>query len=124
MKILILNSGSSSQKSCVYEIAEALPDAPPSPLWEGKIEWQGERARLHVRGSAGQEQTEEVEGADRAEATRRLLGALTSSGAGVLKSTSEIAAVGHRIVNGGADFAQPARIDTVVKAQIEKMAVF
>jgi len=124
MKVLVLNSGSSSQKSCVYKIGEALPDAAPSPLWEGKIEWQGGRAKLRVRGSAGHERTEEVENGDQADATKRLLGALTSGDTGILKSKSEIAAVGHRIVNGGAEYAQPVKIDAAVKSAIEKMAVF
>src|SRR5262249_35648698 len=121
MKILVLNYGSSSQKSCVYEIGEALPESPPTPLWEGKIVWEGGRAKLRVRDSAGHEQTEGVESAD---ATRRLLGALISGNAGVWKAKSEIRAVGHRIVNGGAEYAQPVRIDTAVKSAIEKTAVF
>jgi acetate kinase len=124
MKVLVLNSGSSSQKSCVYEIGEALPDAAPSPLWEGKIEWQDGRAKLRIRDSAGQERTEEVGNGDRGDATKRLLGALTSGDAGILKSKSEIAAVGHRIVNGGAEHAQPVKIDAAVKSAIERMAVF
>ena len=124
MKILVLNSGSSSQKSCVYEIGAALPASPPAPLWEGKIEWAGERAKLYVRDAAGHEQTEEVERADRADATRRLLDALTCSPTRVLQSKSEIAAVGHRIVNGGATYAEPVRIDAAVKSAIEGMARF
>jgi len=124
MKILVLNSGSSSQKSCLYEIGEALPDTPPAPLWEGKIEWEGRRAKLLVRDSAGHNHTEEVESADRAEATRRLLGALTSNAAGILGDKSEIAVAGHRVVNGGAMYAEPARIDAEVKSAIEEMAVF
>src|SRR5262245_7539525 len=39
MKILVLNSGSSSQKACLYEIGDALPENPPVPLWKGRIEW-------------------------------------------------------------------------------------
>jgi acetate kinase len=38
MKILVLNSGSSSQKTSLFNIGETLPDDPPAPLWEGKIE--------------------------------------------------------------------------------------
>ena len=53
MKILVLNSGSSSQKSCLFELGASLPDSPPAPLWEGKIEWKGDRAVLEVRNSAG-----------------------------------------------------------------------
>jgi len=124
MKVLVLNSGSSSQKSCAYEIGEALPDSPPAPLWEGKIEWNGGRAKLQVRNSAGYERTEEVDSENRTDATRRLLGALTSGDAGILKNKSEITAIGHRIVNGGTEYAQPVRIDAAVKSAIEKMAVF
>jgi acetate kinase len=38
MKSLVLNSGSSSQKACLYEIGDAIPASPPLPLWEGRIE--------------------------------------------------------------------------------------
>lgn len=124
MKILVLNSGSSSQKTCVYEIGQALPDSPPSPLWEGKIEWEGGRTKLRVRDSSGHEQTEEIASAERAQATTRLLGALTAGSAGILGNKNKIAAVGHRIVNGGATYARPTRIDADVKAAIGKMAVF
>jgi hypothetical protein len=44
MEILVLNSGSSSQKACLYEIGETVPDHPPVPLWQGKIEWSGHRS--------------------------------------------------------------------------------
>jgi acetate kinase len=124
MKILVLNSGSSSQKSCVYEIGEALPDSPPSPLWEGKIEWSGDEALLRIRTADGQEQTSKVNSAERADATKRLLTALTPEPHSVMKDRSEIAVVGHRIVNGGAECFQPSVIDDRVKASIEKMAVF
>lgn len=124
MKVLVLNSGSSSQKSCLYEIGKSLPDAPSHPLWEGKIEWEGTRAKLGVRDSAGRQHTEEVEYADRRTATKHLLEALTSGNAAILKEKSEIAVVGHRIVNGGAEYAGPVRINTAVKSAIEKMAVF
>src|SRR5208282_6098023 len=40
MKVLVLNSGSSSQKSCLYEIGDTLPDDPPDCIWEAKIEWE------------------------------------------------------------------------------------
>jgi acetate kinase len=124
MKILVLNSGSSSQKSCVYEIGDTLPDSPLSPIWEGKIEWDGGCAKLRVRASAGHEQTEEVQSADRAEAMRHLLRALTSGSATILKDKSEIGVAGHRIVNGGAQYARPAEITQGVKKTIEEMAEF
>jgi acetate kinase len=42
MNVLVLNSGSSSQKSCLYEIGDTAPDDPPDCVWEGKIEWAGD----------------------------------------------------------------------------------
>ena len=38
MKILVLNSGSSSQKLSLYEIGEVLPEDPPQCLWKHTIE--------------------------------------------------------------------------------------
>src|SRR5215468_7587280 len=111
MKILVLNSGSSSQKSCVYEIGEALPDSPPSPLWEGKIEWSGDEALLRIRTADGQEQTSKVNSRERADATKCLLAALTAEPNSVVRDRSEITVVGHRIVNGGVECFQPSVID-------------
>ena len=40
MKILVLNAGSSSQKSCLYELeGDRLPACPPHPNWEATIDW-------------------------------------------------------------------------------------
>ncbi|MFN7318986.1 MAG: acetate kinase, partial [bacterium] len=38
MKILVLNAGSSSQKSCLYDL-EFLPSHPPQPIWQAGIDW-------------------------------------------------------------------------------------
>ncbi len=40
---------------------------------------------------------------------------------GVIKSTSEIAAVGHRVVHGGSDFSDTVKIDEKVKAKIKQL---
>ena len=40
---------------------------------------------------------------------------------GVIKSTSEIAAVGHRVVHGGNDFSDTVKIDDKVKAKIKQL---
>ena len=124
MKILVLNSGSSSQKSSLFDFGASLPDSPLAPLWEGKLEWQGERAILEVKNSAGIIQKEEMTVSAREKATAHLLDALTSGKTSVLSNTSEIAIVGHRIVNGGSEYTQPAIITPEVKAAIQRMAVF
>ena len=40
---------------------------------------------------------------------------------GVIKSTSEIAAVGHRVVHGGSDFSATVKIDDKVKEKIKQL---
>ena len=53
MKILVLNSGSSSQKVSLFEIGDAFPEDPSLPAWEGRIEWNGDTAAMTVKNSEG-----------------------------------------------------------------------
>jgi acetate kinase len=122
MKVLVLNSGSSSQKSCLYELNDHLPESPPEPLWKGQVEWQGERATLEIHVSGRPPFKEEHRIAARTDATARLLEALSSGASRVLTGKSEVSVVGHRIVNGGPELAEPARITPGVKEAIEKAA--
>lgn len=124
MKILVLNSGSSSQKSSLYDLGAPLTESPPEPLWEGKIEWYGDHAALEISNSSGATRKEEMTAGKRQEATARLLDALTSGVARGVADKSEIAAVGHRIVYGGREYTHPVIITAEVKAAIQRMAVF
>ena len=124
MKILVLNSGSSSQKSCLYNVGAALPDSPPRPLWEAKIDWQDGGATLKVRTGTEKKRDEQLNPAKRTEAIAQLLQALVSGETQVLAKLSEIDVVGHRVVNGGREYTKPTLITPEVTAAIEKMAVF
>ncbi len=124
MKILVLNSGSSSQKACLFDLAAPLPNDPPEPLWEGKLEWREDRAMLEARTASGAVIKESVERSERSAATSQLLSELASGKTRVLESLSEIDVVGHRIVNGGRSYTRPTVITAEVKSAIEKMAVF
>ena len=55
MKILIINAGSSSQKSCLYDITSPIPNLAPQPLWEGKINWTQDQnpAEITVKTATG-----------------------------------------------------------------------
>jgi acetate kinase len=108
----------------LFDFGASLQDSPPAPLWEGKLEWQGERANLEVKNSTGIIQKEEMTVTAREKATAHLLDALTSGKASVLSNKSEIAVVGHRIVNGGREYTQPTIVTSEVKAAIQRMAVF
>jgi acetate kinase len=124
VKILVLNSGSSSQKACLFDLGASLPIDPPKPLWEGKLEWRGDRAALEARTASGVVARENVERGNRPAATSHLLNELASGKTRVLESLSEIDVVGHRIVNGGRSYTRPTVITAEVKSAIEKMAVF
>jgi acetate kinase len=129
MKILVLNSGSSSQKSCLYEIGNALPDDPPACLWEAKIEWEGEFAEAEVKsgpGSAkpGSARKKRIKVSSRPQALEHLLNTLWSGETKVLISPSEIETVGHRVVHGGPHFEDPVLITAEVKSAIAGVSAF
>lgn len=118
MKILVLNSGSSSQKACLYEIGAALPDHPPACLWEGRVEFSGDTAAIAVKNSNGAAQEQQIQASSRKEIVDRMLATLTNGKARALASLSEIDVVGHRVVHGGADLAQPVAITREVRSAI------
>ena len=124
MKILVLNSGSSSQKSSLYEIGNALPEHPPVPTWEGKIEWNGDQAEIQVQNSQGANVKDRVHVKSRNQAIEQLLETLWSGKAGVISTPSEIDVVGHRVVNGGREYEKPVVITPKVKDAIARMAAF
>ncbi len=124
MKILVLNSGSSSQKSCLYDIGKTLPAHPPAPAWEGKIEWNGDHADIQAQNSQGSQVKDRVKVASRSNAIERLLDTLWSGKLHVLSAPSEIDVVGHRVVHGGKSLQEATAITPEVKSAIASMSVF
>ena len=124
MKILVLNSGSATQKTSLYEIAAAPPDDPPAPLWEGLIEWQSGFAEICTSSPAGVRLKNRIPIASRKYVTEQLLTDLSTGAAPLLKSPSEIAVVGHRIVHGGQEFREPALVTPRLKDVIRQMSEF
>jgi acetate kinase len=122
MKILVLNSGSSSQKSALFELGPDSGRDPVPPLWEGKLEWSGDNEDLHIRNRSGQELRRNGKAGVHRASVRAMLENLWSGSTAVLKSASEIGVVGHRIVHGGAKLTQPVRITPEVKQEIENVA--
>jgi len=124
MKILVLNSGSSSQKACVYEIGGSLPEHPPASLWEGRIEWEDNGAAIVVRNSKGLVLKQHVAVSSREHILSNLLSTTWSSEARVLASASEIDVVGHRVVHGGPHFEDPVVITAEVSSTIQSASAF
>ena len=124
MKILVLNSGSSSQKSCLYDIGKTLPEHPPAPAWEGKIEWDGNQAYIQAQNSQGAQLKDHVQVASRSHAIDQLLDTLWNGKLRVVSAPSEIDVVGHRIVHGGKDLDKATAVTPEVKSAIARMSVF
>jgi acetate kinase len=124
MKILVLNSGSSSQKSCLYDIGNTLPEHPPTPAWEGKIEWDGSHADIQAQNSQGAQLKGRVQVASRSHAIDQLLDTLWNGKLRVVSAPSEIDVVGHRIVHGGKDLVTATAITPEVKFAIASMSAF
>src|SRR5882724_9573292 len=124
MKILVLNSGSSSQKCSLYEIGETLPDDPAAPLWEGKIEWHDQIAETEVKNARGAVQRDRVKFSSRAESVERLLSTLWDGKTPTVTSPTEIDVAGHRVVHGGPKYEEPVLLTSEVKSEIGKVSAF
>lgn len=123
MKILVLNAGSSSQKSCLYEVGDILPDLPPEPLWEAKIDWLRQEgiAELKVK-SRNASLEEERKTESRETAIAQLLETLWQGKTKAIANPSEIDVVGHRIVHGGEEYREATVITPEVKQAIARLA--
>ncbi|OUL32828.1 acetate kinase [Nostoc sp. T09] len=125
MKILVLNAGSSSQKSCLYEITDdALPKLAPQPLWEGKVNWTQDRgvAEIQVKTATGEELQESIYADSRQAHVTYMLYTLTRGATKVIGQLSEIDVVGHRVVHGGQDYRNSTVITEDVKKAIAQLA--
>ena len=116
MLVLVLNAGSSSQKSCLYDLAESIPDTPVEPLWEADIDWISPQKGILTVESNGKER--EIELKDRNTALKVLLNTLVEGEFKVIDSLDKIDLVGHRVVHGGAKDSQPTIINDDVKSAI------
>jgi len=124
MKVLVLNSGSSSQKACLYEIGETLPYRPLRPLWEGRIEWGSDTAAVSVKNAQGAVQKETLKVRSREEFVRHLLDTMDTGPARAIASLSEIGAVGHRVVHGGPHFEDPVIVTPEVRSAIAEVSTW
>lgn len=113
MNILVINCGSSSLK---FQLINAENE---KLIAKGLCERIGiEGSRIAYTPDGGEKEITEVPMDNHTDAIRLVLEALTNERTGVVKSLSEIGAVGHRIVHGGEKFAQATIIDEEVIAAI------
>ena len=124
MKILVLNAGSSSQKSCLYEFKAETLAAPSRPLWEAEIDWTHRQAEadLKVATAHGASLEETLKSESRSDATGHMLRTLWSGKTKVITEPSDIDVVGHRVVHGGLEFEQSTFVTAEVKETIARLA--
>ena len=115
MKILVINSGSSSIKFQLIEMPEK------TVLASGMVERIGldqSKVQLHVNDNDFEEVKEISNHEQGLELVAKLL---LEPSVGLLKNADEIDAVGHRVVHGGSAFSQTVVIDKEVKVKIKEL---
>ena len=116
LKILVVNAGSSSLK---YQLLDMENE---SVLAKGICERIGTSGKISHKVADGRKFEAEIPMPTHTEAFQCLVDALTKGELKVIDSMSEISAVGHRIVQGGAIFSKSTLVDDKVIEQISDLA--
>lgn len=117
MKILVINAGSSSLKFQLIDMADE------KVLAKGNCERIGQEASfIGYKTFDGKNKKEEVPMPDHKTAFMEVKNALVDAEVGVISDLSEVTAVGHRIVQGGAIFKESVIADEDVINKIEGLS--
>lgn len=118
MKILVLNSGSSTVKFQVIETTDASGESRrQQKLARGLVDRIGAAASYRFEAQGTTANSDFVAIGDHEQAVRLIIDWLRANG-----HAGGFDAVGHRVVHGGAEFTSPARIDDKVLARIEALS--
>jgi len=116
LKVLVVNSGSSSIKFELYQMPAEKVEA------RGLLQRIGE-AQSELKCKIGDHEVVVSRPVpDHADGLQLIMDTLTDSANGGLKDISEIGAVGHRVVHGGEAFSETVLIDDAVSGAIEAHA--
>ena len=121
MKVLVLNSGSSSVKYQLIETSlELIEQDADHAIARGNVERIGTSGAVHTYRPAGRDKQSEVkEILEHRVAIAEIIHTLTHPQTGVIREAKEIEAVGHRMVHGGEKFTQSALCTPEVVQEIE-----
>ena len=115
MKVLVVNTGSSSIKYQVFNMDDE------SVLAKGLLDRVGIPGAVLVHEPQGKEKvTIQKDRLDHTAGMKLVLDVLTDSLYGCVRSLDEIDAVGHRVVHGGEQFADSVVIDDEVKKVVRE----
>ena len=116
MKILVINAGSSSLKYQLIDMDSEIT------LAKGNCERIGIEDGIFTHKTAdGREKKLTIDMKNHTEAFMQVKDALTDEKVGVIKSLSEVSAVGHRVVQGGSLFSESILVDDKVIEGIESL---
>jgi acetate kinase len=115
--ILVINAGSSSLKFSLFSLAAA---GALDPVVRGQVDGIGTRPHLTAQDGAGSKLVARYFAVSEVLEARD---ALRLAGAWLREyiDGGEVVAVGHRVVHGGTDYAQPVLVDAEVDARIEQL---
>ena len=116
MKILVVNSGSSSLK---YQLLDMKDE---SVIAKGNCDRIGIDGHVSAKTGDGRQIEEDCNFPTHTEAFEKLVEVLTSGETKVIDSMSEISAVGHRIVQGAEIFKETCLVTDEVIDQIDSLA--
>jgi len=114
MNILVINCGSSSLK---YQLINSESE---EVLAKGLCERIGIDGQLTYQPENGKKETSDIAMPTHTEAINAVIRALTNEATGVIKSLSEVGAVGHRVVHGGEKFTSSCLINEASIKAIEE----
>lgn len=115
MKILVINSGSSSLK---YQLIDMQTE---SVLAKGNCERIGIDHSKLIHKANGKTTEKEIAMENHNVAVKIVLDALTDKEIGVISSMDEIGAVGHRVVASGEAFKKPTLVDEDAMVKMEEI---
>ena len=114
MKVLVLNSGSSSLK---YQVIDMETE---EMLAKGYFERIGQPNSFLTHKVFGEKHKFEHQAQNHEQAIEFVISRLVNPHYGVLKDLSDLQAIGHRVVHGGEKFSSPVLITEEVINEIEK----
>ncbi len=119
MKILVINTGSSSIKYQLFDMEQKMA------MVTGMAEKIGEKTSILThelvdKNGNGKEKVEQERINDHEQGMERIVKLLIDPKWGVIKDKSEIDAVGHRVVHGGESFKSSTVINSEVISAIEE----
>ncbi len=116
MKVLVINAGSSSLK---FQLIDVGPDKVIAKGLCERIGIEGSVLTYKPAGKGSHEFKKDMK--DHGDAIKMVIDALSDPEIGVVKSMSEIDAVGHRVVHGGEKFACSVKLTDEVINTMEEL---